>query len=97
MSKREDSRARIVAHTYNPSYWGGRGRRIMSSRPIWVCAKLARSISEANDTAKRDGGMAQVMEHLPGKCKHWVQSPVLKKNQNNNNNNNKTQRKNEES
>jgi hypothetical protein len=31
----------MVVHTYNPSYSGGEGKRIMSSRSAW--AKLARS------------------------------------------------------
>jgi hypothetical protein len=30
----------VVANTYNPSYWGGRGRRILSWRPVQ--AKLVR-------------------------------------------------------
>jgi hypothetical protein len=35
-----NSRASMLVRVYNPSYWGGRGRRIKSSRPVW--AKLVR-------------------------------------------------------
>jgi hypothetical protein len=59
-----------MVHTCNSSYSGGRGRRITSAR-----AKLGKP-SLRN---KRAGDMAQVIEHLPVKCKALVQSPVLQK------------------
>jgi hypothetical protein len=61
----------MVVHTYNPSYLGGRGRRILSLRPVW--AKLARPHLKNKIKDKRAGDIDQVVE-----C-GWVQQPVLQK------------------
>jgi hypothetical protein len=53
----------VLVHACNPSYSGGRSRRIMSLRPNW--AKLVRSYLKNKNISKRAGGMAQVVECLP--------------------------------
>jgi hypothetical protein len=59
----------VVVHAYNPSYSGGRGRRIASSRPL----------STKN---KRAGGMAQVIDYLPSMCKALGSIPSSNKKKN---------------
>jgi hypothetical protein len=57
----------IVVHSYRPSYTGGIGRRIsIQAGHGW--GKLRDSISKITK-AKRAGGEAQVVEHLPSKHK----------------------------
>jgi hypothetical protein len=38
---RKTGEPNVVMHAYNPSYLGGRGRRMKSFRPVWV--KLMRA------------------------------------------------------
>jgi hypothetical protein len=51
----------MVVHTCNPSYSGGRGKRITSSRTAW--AKLVRPYLKKKKK-ERILGMAQPVEHL---------------------------------
>jgi hypothetical protein len=59
----------IMAHIYNPSYTGSRGRKIevldKSLRPYLKYTK-----------SKRGGGTAQVTQHWTSKCKPQLQAPV---------------------
>jgi hypothetical protein len=48
---------------YNPSYLGGRGRKISRSRPA-----LEKVVARSCFTNKRAGDMAQVMEYFPSIC-----------------------------
>jgi hypothetical protein len=62
----------MVVCTYNPSYSGGRSKRIITSRLPWV--KLRRSY------LKQKGlGVPQVEELLPSMLEPLVKSPVPKK------------------
>jgi hypothetical protein len=55
----------MVVHACNPSYSGGRGRRIMVQG--WLRKKL-KTLSEKQTKSKRTGGLAQVFEHMHNKC-----------------------------
>jgi hypothetical protein len=50
----------LVVHTYNPNYMGGIGRTI---------SVQASPEKKHEALAKRAGGVAQVVKHLPSKCK----------------------------
>jgi hypothetical protein len=52
----------VVAHTCNPSYLGGRDRMVVQIGP-GIKQKPISKITKA----KRTGGVAQVVEHLPSK------------------------------
>jgi hypothetical protein len=56
----------------NPSYSGGEGRRMVSSRPVLV--KLARHYLKNEQKTPRAWGMDQVVEPVVWS---WVQLPVL--------------------
>jgi hypothetical protein len=60
----------LVAHACTPSYWGGRGRRIESSRPAPFKTSWNKvrddPISKINKNPnKRARGMAEVVESAP--------------------------------
>jgi hypothetical protein len=61
---RSKSRAGCGGSCLNPSYLGGRGRRIEAQG--WSRQKHE-SLSEKPTKAKRAGDMTQVVEHLPSK------------------------------
>jgi hypothetical protein len=46
-----------VAHSYNPSYSGGRDQEDRSSKPAW--ANSSRTLSRKNPSQKRASGVAQ--------------------------------------
>jgi hypothetical protein len=58
----------LVAHTYNPSYSGGREQEDHGSKLAWTYSSR-NSTSKIPNTKKRAGGMAQVVELLPSKYK----------------------------
>jgi hypothetical protein len=64
-NKKKINQLSVVVHGYNPSYLGGRGRRILSSRPAW--AKLVVHFLKSKIQNKRAGDIGQVVEHLPSK------------------------------
>jgi hypothetical protein len=67
--------ARYGGHTHKTSRSRGRGRRIMSLKPVW--AKLVRPyLKKKINKNKRAGNMDQVVGYLFER--HWLQSPVLK-------------------
>jgi hypothetical protein len=66
----------MVAYTYNPSFSGGRHRRIVSLGPAW--AKLARPFCFVSKT-KGLGDRTQVVEHLPSRCKALSLIPTIAK------------------
>jgi len=69
----------MVAHTCHPSYSGGRGRRISSSRPVWI--KLATACLKSKiKTQRRKEGITPMVESTPGKREALAQSTVLKEN-----------------
>jgi hypothetical protein len=56
----------MVANTCNPSYPGGRSRRIkVQSQP----KQKGETLSEKETKAKSVGGVAQVVQHVTTKCK----------------------------
>jgi hypothetical protein len=57
----------MVIIPFNPSHSGGRGRRISSSRTGQ--AKLVRPYLKNKIKTKRAGGITQVVQHRPSKCK----------------------------
>jgi hypothetical protein len=57
-------RTRQVAHAYDPTFTGGRGRRIV----VQGCEQMhKKTLSKKQTKAKRVGGVTQVVEHLPSK------------------------------
>jgi hypothetical protein len=58
------------AHTCNPSYLGGRGRRITS--PMLAQTKLARSYLKNKTNRNACGYIAQIVDLLPSMCKALV-------------------------
>jgi hypothetical protein len=62
-----------VAHTYNPSYSGGRDQEAHGSKPAWEIVQEL--LSRKYPTQKRASRVAQVMERLPSKCKTLNSSP----------------------
>jgi hypothetical protein len=48
----------LIAHTCNPSYSGGRDRRILS----WRRGKVSKTLSEKQNTNRRAGGVAREVE-----------------------------------
>jgi hypothetical protein len=66
----------MVVLIYDLSYAGGIGRRIVVSG----CSRQKhQTLSEKITKAKRDGGMTQVIEHLPSTCKALSSNPRRKK------------------
>jgi hypothetical protein len=59
----------VVAHASNPSYTGGRGRRITG--------KSVKPPSENQTESKGTKSVAQVTEHLPGKRKALSSIPII--------------------
>jgi hypothetical protein len=60
----------MVAHVCNPSYLGGRGKKITNSRPIW--AKVGRSYlinKIQNKILGRGQEVIPMVEYLPSKHK----------------------------
>jgi hypothetical protein len=57
-----------VAHAYNPSYSGGRDQEDRGSKII------CKTLSQKYPTQKRAGGVAQVVECLPGRL--WYSSQL---------------------
>jgi hypothetical protein len=68
----------VVGHACNPSYSGGRDRRISGSR--LAQSKLIRPIQKQSVNKRAGVGVAQVIEHLPTSClRNWVQPLVSQK------------------
>jgi hypothetical protein len=60
-----------------PSYLGGRGRRITTSRPAQ--AKSSETLSQEQNKNKKARGMTQVEEQSPSMWRAGVLCPVPKK------------------
>jgi hypothetical protein len=72
----------VVVHACNPSYSGGRGRRIISSRIAWT--KVATSYLNTKHTKirqinKRAGVTAEASEHMPNICEALCSTPSAPK------------------
>jgi hypothetical protein len=61
------SKILTLAHAYNPSYSGSRDQEDLGSRPTQA-AKVSPK-SKIPNAQKRTGRVAQVVEHMPSKCK----------------------------
>jgi hypothetical protein len=55
----------MIVHACNPSFLGGRDRRIMIQG---LPKEKHKTLSEKHTKRKRTGDMVQVVEHLPNKC-----------------------------
>jgi hypothetical protein len=67
----------IVAHAYNPRYFGGKGRKITSSRPAQ--ARVSVTLSQKQNTKKRAEGMTQVKSTCLACVRPWVPSLLHRK------------------
>jgi hypothetical protein len=68
-----------VTHTCNTSYLGGRDQEDRGSRQNQAKSE---TLFKNNLKAKRAGGVAQVIEHLPSKLKALHLSPIQPKDKN---------------
>jgi hypothetical protein len=67
----------MVAHTHSPSYLGGQDKN--NSVKAGTGKVITRLYLRNKLKAKQTGVMAQVVEHLPNKCKTLNSSPSTRK------------------